>query len=281
MVRAADAFARLGFRLTPFSPQRHRLAPGQPLVPAGTANRLAILAEGYIEILTPVADTPIAGQLHAAIKRYAGLHLIAFGGDAAAAHRHLAAEDFGPEPVIDLERTVATGAGEGIARFSVVRVPPGTMVEGRVQYCRHHTPELVWQAPWLEQPNRARALTDLVLCVADPAEAAARHGRFVGRPARAADHAVLLDLDRGRLVFTDPPGLARLLPGTAVPALPSMAALVVATDDLAATRALLTRSGMPAMEIGTGMLAAAIPGGIAGSVCFIADGAVAPWHAGG
>jgi hypothetical protein len=280
MVRAADAFARLGFRLTPFSPQRHRLAPGQPLVPAGTANRLAMLREGYIELLTPVADTPVANQLCAAIERYAGLHLIAFGGDAGAAQARLSDEGFAPQPVIHLERTVATATGDDTARFSVVRVPPGTMAEGRVQYCQHHTPELVWQERWLEQPNRARALAGLVLCVADPAEAAARHGRFVGRQARAADHALLLELDRGRLVFTDPPGLARLLPGTAVPALPCMAALAVATDDLAATGAVLAQNGVPVAKVGTGMLVAAMPGGLAGSICFVEEGGVAPWLAG-
>ena len=281
MVRAADAFARLGFRLTPFSPQRHRLAPGQPLVPAGTANRLAVLREGYIELLTPVADTPVANQLCAAIERYAGLHLIAFGGDAGAAQARLSDEGFAPQPVIHLERTVATATGDDTARFSVVRVPPGTMAEGRVQYCQHHTPELVWQERWLEQPNRARALAGLVLCVADPAEAAARHGRFVGRPARAADHALLLELDRGRLVFTDPPGLARLLPGTAVPALPCMAALAVAADDLAATGAVLAQNGVPVAKVGTGMLVAAMPGSLAGSICFVEEGGVAPWLTGG
>ena len=62
---AARAFERLGFRLTPFSPQRHRLAPGEPLVPAGTANRLAMLGEGYVEVLAPIADTSVAGQLRA------------------------------------------------------------------------------------------------------------------------------------------------------------------------------------------------------------------------
>ena len=281
IARAAETFARLGFRLTPLSPQRHRLAPRQPLVPAGTANRLAMLGQGYIELLTPVADTPLAAQLRQAMQRYAGLHLLAFGGDAAAAHAHLAAEGFAPQPVIDLERTVATEAGEGVARFAVVRVPPGTMAEGRVQYCQHRTPELVWQARWLEQPNRARALTDLVLCVADPAQAATRHGRFVGRRPHAAEGAWLLELDRGHLVFTDPPGLARLLPGSAVPGLPFMAALAVATDDLAATRAVLAQNGVPANELGRGAIAAALPGGLAGSVCFLAADGAAPWRAGG
>jgi catechol 2,3-dioxygenase-like lactoylglutathione lyase family enzyme len=278
MARAAAAFERLGFRLTPLSPQRHRLAPGEPLVPAGTANRLAMLREGYIEILTPVAETGIAGQLRAAMQRYAGLHLIAFGsGDAAAAQAHLAAAGFAPQPVIDLERTV----DEGTARFSVVRVPPGTMAEGRVQYCRHHTPELVWQPRWLTQPNRARALTDLVLCVGDPAEAAARYGRFVGRAPQPRARALVLQLDRGRLVFTDPGGLAQLLPGSGVPSLPFLASLVVTSENLSATRAVLDGQGVPVVALGTDALAAAMPGGIAGSVCFLAADEAAPWLEGG
>ena len=278
MARAAEAFERLGFELTPFSPQRHRLAPGQPLVPAGTANRLAVLSEGYLELLTPVADTPVARQLEAAIARYAGLHLVAFGtSDALAAERHLRGAGFAPQPVIELERTVASPAGERVARFSVVRVPPGTMAEGRVQYCRHHTPELVWQARWLAQPNRARALADLVLCVADPAAAAARHGRFVGRAPTAGHGCHLLELDRGRLVFTDPAGLARLLPGTEVPCLPFIAALALTTDDLAATRAVLDQNGLRAAALGAGGLAVAVPGGICATVCFLAAGAASPW----
>jgi catechol 2,3-dioxygenase-like lactoylglutathione lyase family enzyme len=278
---AAAAFARLGFRLTPFSPQRHRLAPGGPLVPAGTANRLALLDEGYIEILTPIAETSVARQLHAAMQRYAGLHLIAFGsGDAGGSHAGLAAEGFAPQPIIDLERTVRAAPCDATARFSVVRVPPGTMAEGRVQYCQHHTPELVWQERWLEQPNQARALGGLVLCVADPAEAALRYGRFVGRSPRPAGGVALLELDRGSLVFADPSGLARLLPGIDVPGLPFLAAFALVTDDLAATRASLDRNGVATTEIGAGALAAAFPDGLAGSVCFLAAGAAPPWRDG-
>ncbi len=194
-----------------------------------------------------------------------------------AAQAHLAAAGFAPQPVIDLERTV----DEGTARFSVVRVPPGTMAEGRVQYCQHHTPELVWQQRWLAQPNRARALAGVVLCVEEPAEAAARYGRFVGREPQPCAWGLVLRLDRGRLMFTDPPRLAQLMPGLTLPALPFIAALVVISDDLSATRAVLDGHGVPAVELGGSALAAAMPGGIAGSVWFLAAAEAAPWCEGG
>jgi hypothetical protein len=281
MARAARAFERLGFRLTAFSPQRHRLTAGEPLVPAGTANRLALLSKGYVEILTPIAETPVARQLREAIGRYPGLHLIAFGtGDAEASHAHLVGSGFGPAPVIRLERPVETPGGHGIALFSVVRVPPGAMPEGRIQFCRHHTPELVWQKQLVAQPNRARALTDALLCVRDPAEAAWRFGRFVGRAARrSAAGGWLLELDRGRLAFVDQRRPTRLLPGSALPSPPFMAACALTSDDLDATRSVLEASGLEPRDAAPGVIACQLPEGLAATFCFSGPDAVPPWLA--
>jgi hypothetical protein len=44
---ASDALERLGFSLTPFSAQSHRLEAGGPVVPAGTGNRCVMLERGY------------------------------------------------------------------------------------------------------------------------------------------------------------------------------------------------------------------------------------------
>src|SRR5690242_6418655 len=76
---AAAALSSLGFTLTPFSAQSHRLTPDGPLVPAGSGNRCAMFEYGYLEFLTPTHDTPVANQLRNAISRYVGVHLIAFG----------------------------------------------------------------------------------------------------------------------------------------------------------------------------------------------------------
>src|ERR1700687_4055257 len=83
MDAASTALERLGFTLTPFSSQSHRLERDGPLVPAGTGNRCVMLKQGYLEFLTPTAETPIADQLREAMRRYVGIHLVAFGTAAA------------------------------------------------------------------------------------------------------------------------------------------------------------------------------------------------------
>src|ERR1043166_9326487 len=131
---ASAALQQMGFTLTPFSPQEHRLAPDLPLVAAGTANRCVMLQAGYLEFLCPVGDTPMAAQLQAAMARYVGVHLIAFGTAAPQADAaRLQANGFAPLPIVDLQRTIGTADGERTARFTVVRVAPGRMAEGRIQ----------------------------------------------------------------------------------------------------------------------------------------------------
>ena len=107
---------------------------------------------GYVEFLVPYADGSVADQLRAAMKRYVGLHLIALGtAYAENDHARLERDGFPTIPMVNLQRKVDTLNGEKVARFSVARVPPGTMAEGRIQFCQHHTPEVPWQVvcSWL------------------------------------------------------------------------------------------------------------------------------------
>src|SRR3954470_2972595 len=125
---AADALQKLGFTVTPFSPQSHRPTPDAALVPAGTGNRCVMLKRGYLEFLTPTADTPVANQLRESIGRYTGVHLVALGtADPEADRARLEAGGFKPAPVLGLQRPIGTPDGEQTARFGVSRVPSGTM----------------------------------------------------------------------------------------------------------------------------------------------------------
>jgi hypothetical protein len=281
MHAAAAALERWGFIVTPFSVQSHALGPGEPVVPAGTANRMAMLGRGYLEMLTPIDYTPIAAQLRNAIARHTGMHLIAFGsGDADADHAHLARSGFAPVPVVRLQRSIEVAGGQDTARFGVVRVPPGTMAEGRVQYCQHLTAHLVWQARWLDHPNRVDGLSDALLCVDDPDEAAARFARFVGRIATPLGRGGrLLTLERGRLAFFTRDELTRRMPRVAVPELPFMAAVAMSSRDLPATRAWLNESECAFQDSSDGAITLHAPAALGVTLAITARDGRPPWLA--
>jgi hypothetical protein len=117
----------------------------------------------------------------------------------------------------------------------------------------------------------------VLLSVAYPVEAAARFGRFVGREPESAGAVWWLALGRARIAFVDPGRLARLFPETTLPYQPFMAAFAVSSDDLVQTRQMLARNGLRPIEMAEGVLAAALPGELAGTVCFLAEGVPAPW----
>lgn len=243
MDAASAALERLGFTPTPFSAQSHRLSADGPLVPAGTGNRCVMLESGYLEFLTPTADTPVAEQLRAAISRYVGVHLIAFGtGAPQDDHARLAKAGYDPLPPVALQRPISTIDGEDTARFTVVRVPPGRMAEGRIQFCQHHTPELLWQPRWLAHPNGAVALATLLVCVAEPHEAAQRYGRFTGIACSGEGNEWRLDTKRGSVIFARADAFERLL-GFGPPALPWIAGYVLETRDLAHTQLAIEKGG--------------------------------------
>src|SRR3546814_7263498 len=178
---AAAALEKLGFRLTPFAAQRNRTSNGTE--PSGMANRCVMLREGYLEFLTAVSQSELARQFRTATARHVGLHLVALSvGDWQAAQARLASNDFRPNDPVHLARPVEDEDGKlREARFTVLRVPPEVMPEGRIQLLEHHTRDAVWQARWLGHANGIVALKAVLIAVADPDAAAARFGRFIGR----------------------------------------------------------------------------------------------------
>jgi hypothetical protein len=266
---AAAALENLGFTVTPFSPQSHRLTPDGPLVAAGSGNHCVMLRQGYIEFLAPTADTPIAAQLRAAISRYVGPHLIAFGtATPQADHERLARNGFAPLTPVALQRAIGTPNGDATARFTVVRVPPGTMAEGRIQFCAHHTPELLWQQRWLDHPNGAIGLNGVMLCVADPAQAAARYVRFTGLTAgRGNDGSHVIATARGRLTFVDAESIRQRF-GIEPPAMPWIVGAAVASDDVARTRKFLADRGVACHASENGGFFVMLPAALGGLMTF-------------
>lgn len=241
--RAGRALERLGFTLTPFSAQSHRTDPAGPPIPAGTGNRCVMLESGYLEFLTPTGDTALAAQLRAAIERYVGVHLIAFGtATPEADHARLSRAGFEPLHPVDLQRNVGSAGGSGVARFTVVRVPPGRMAEGRIQFCCHHTPELLWQPRWMQHANGATALTGVLICVEDPEGTAQRYARFTGLAPHPTGNLWRIDTSRGFLLFVPPDAIGRRF-GVTPPALPWIAGYTLACKSVPSARSRLAGAG--------------------------------------
>lgn len=272
--RASAALERLGFALTPFSLQQHRTTPGGPLEPAGSGNRCVMLRRGYLEFLTPTSDTPVAQRMRAAIDRYVGEHLICFGtSESARLHRHLEEGGFQPLPPVALQRQIGTeDGGEGTARFTVLRVAPEAMPEGRVQVVEHHTPELLWQGRWLDHRNGAEALLASIVCVADVADTADRFARFAqGTVRRSARAAIVETRAEGAIVVMDVASMKAVF-GTEPPSLPWIAGTVLRVADLSRTAASLADPALRTTRLGDAALCALGPPELGGLFVFTSAG---------
>ena len=265
---AAPALEKLGFTLTPYSAQSHRLEPGGPLLPAGTGNRCIMLEHGYLEFLAPNADTPVANQLRNAIARYTGVHSVIFGtGAPADDHARLAKEGFSPLPPVALQRQLMTPHGEDTARFTVVRVAPGGMPEGRIQFCQHHTPQFVWQPQWMQHENGATGLNTVILCVENPLETAQRYARFTGLAVAGGGDVLHVDTSRGRVLFCPRATIMRVFniePST----LPWIAGYALATRNIEAARRQAADSGYAYGALDDGRIYVVPPAGIGGIIVF-------------
>jgi hypothetical protein len=253
---ARDALARAGFAPTPVSVQVNPDPAGGDPKPSGTGNVTAMFARGYVEVLFKTADTALGRELDAGLARYPGLHLAAFAvADAEAAHRRLAETGFAMQPLVEMQRPVDTAQGPDIAAFTIARLAPGQMPEGRIQTLTHRTEHTVWQPRWLEHPNGAVRLAGLTIAVADVSEAAARFARFTGRPAIVGEDAQIIALDRGCVELVDADVFGRRFPELAIPSLPFMGACTIEVASLAATEAALQRGGIAARRDGDRVVA--------------------------
>jgi catechol 2,3-dioxygenase-like lactoylglutathione lyase family enzyme len=159
MDEAMQRFAALGFRLTPRG--HHTL---------GSINHLAMFATDYLELLGFGADGGARPEL---TPFPVGLNGLVFKtGDAMAVHEHAAAAGLPILSVQSFSRPVVIDDATREARFRTTRLDPAKVAMGRVYFCEHQTPELVWRPEWQAHPNGATAITRVVIATADPRRSA-------------------------------------------------------------------------------------------------------------
>jgi hypothetical protein len=171
---AMHRFSALGFQLTPRG--RHTL---------GSVNHLAMFATDYLELLGFAGDGAVRPEIaHFPI----GLNGLVFKtADAERVHRQAEAVGLPILPVQSFSRPVAVDGATQDARFRTTRLDPGKVAMGRVYFCEHQTPDLVWRAEWLAHANGACAINRVVVATADPQRTAMLFRALFGKEA-VTDH---------------------------------------------------------------------------------------------
>lgn len=192
----APHFERQGFHLSDMAV--HNL---------GSCNRLIVLDDTYIELLgwppgapparREIADSPL------------GLEALVFRTyDAQATHERLIAAGFAANPVQELTRPAQFGGQPVQARFHTVRFSEQPIPGFRLYFCRHLTPECVWNDDLTAHPNGARSLRRIDVR-ADDAEAVARRlGQVADVPAEPSPGGWDVPLANLRIHVAHDPGAA-------------------------------------------------------------------------
>ena len=138
-------YERLGFKAAPRG--RH--------IGWGTANYCLMLERDYLELLGIVDDSQFLNGLDATLAtRGEGLSAAAFAADDLDRSAKLLREsDVNVGDPQDLKRTIEAKGGDLLPRFQLLHLPRDVTPGLPAFICKHHTPELVWQRGWSDQPN--------------------------------------------------------------------------------------------------------------------------------
>ena len=151
MDRAQGLFGELGFYLTERG--YHSL---------GSINHLMMFTTDYLELigLPPGVENSRADVAEGPL----GINGLVFKTpDVDETFAHLQALDMAGDPPKAFTRPVKLPDGVADAAFRTVAVRPGVFPGGRVYYCKHGTPELVWRPEWQRHGNGALAMPEFVI----------------------------------------------------------------------------------------------------------------------
>ncbi|WMD22181.1 VOC family protein [Achromobacter seleniivolatilans] len=148
---AARLFGGLGFTLTPQG--RHAF---------GSVNHLMVFQDDYLELIGLPTD---GGTLRQEILDNPGGidGLVYKPASADDVHAALSKAGASVAPLHAFTRPLELDGAWHEASFRTVRYTPGAFEAGRVYYCQHLTPELVWRPEWQAHANGVLGLAGLTL----------------------------------------------------------------------------------------------------------------------
>ncbi len=248
-----DAFKRLGFCLTPVSQHSGALTAGGEVVQWGCANTCVMLEQGYLELMGIVDENLYDNKIPEFLSRYEGIHILAFGcQNANSVSNRLISTGFKTNGIYSLSRALDTPKGQRTAKFELVRLPPGDMPEGRVLAIKHLTRDYLWQDRYMEHPNGALALEELVISVENLPTVSKRYTRYFGIKPVNKEGSWHFKLREGTFVLTTS-GLLFENYGINAPSNPFAAIIKIKSRNLFKTRKILNQNSVKFKETNNGI----------------------------
>lgn len=163
MDRAQAVFESLGFQLTPRG--RHSL---------GSINHLIVLKDDYVEIVGLPTGTDVLRQ--EVLDSPIGIDGLVFQTQSADnTYAFLSKAKHSVQAVQAFSRPVELDGATYSASFRTTRFTPGTYPAGRVYFCQHLTPELVWRKEWQSHANQVVRTSAFLIVANKPAQEAKKY----------------------------------------------------------------------------------------------------------
>jgi len=190
MDRAQAVFESLGFQLTPRG--RHSL---------GSINHLIVLDDDYVEIVGLPTDTNVLRQ--EVLDSPIGIDGLVFQTTSADnTYAALSKAKLAVQAVQAFSRPVELDGATQEASFRTTRFVPGTFSAGRVYFCQHLTPELVWRNEWQSHPNHVVRTTGFLIVANHPSREARKYlAASQGTLRKGANGEYRIQAQRYELVF--------------------------------------------------------------------------------
>ena len=171
MDEAAEQFASLGFTLTDRG--YHTL---------GSINHLMMFNTDYLELIgLPAASGGNTVTRPGISDAPVGINGLVFKtADASQTYAHLQSVGMDGDPPKAFSRPVELGGQVRDASFRTIHVQPDAFAAGRLYFCEHLTPELVWQPQWQVHQNNSSRVAEVVIVSDATAELAERLSRVLG-----------------------------------------------------------------------------------------------------
>ena len=194
MDRAATLMSQLGFTVTPRG--YHSL---------GSINHLMVFEDHYLELIGLPLETEVLRR--DVLESPLGLNGLVFQAkDVDAVIGLLRDSGLTMLEPQNFSRPAVIDGIEQLVKFRTTRTAPELFAAGRVYYCQHYTPELVWRREWMSHANGCSGLSELVVVTSAIETDAPLYAKAAQAPAEKRENDVwTIDLiDAFRITLLSP-----------------------------------------------------------------------------